>query len=303
MSVFLTIEVCEGYTYDTTPTYPDGATGFSLLNGPDGVTINSSTGRVEIDSTIIVGDYYMLIRYTIGEGGPVQSKIVYLVVKDCSPELFKNSYVICKSGSQTIKLAGSGVLGTPDFSANSITYTSLGSNQYSIDTNSLTLNTTYNLSVTVDGVSKSFTLKAIDCASVSLLSLSDCENEPLQVIWKNRAGGWNNYWFMQDKGYAVDQANAKSYININDELKWTSRGDIYDVVEINNQLVPKSHVDFIRSLRDSIQAYIVSDLNDVRTYIPIILEEESFSLYKTGDEFYSFSFNFKYAKKRKVQNQ
>lgn len=302
MSVLISVEVCQGEVYDFTPTFPEGATGFTLGNNPSGTTIEGS-GRVVLDETVVVGEYYIVVNYTIGEGGPAQSKLIYLVVKDCEPELFKTSYVICKSGSQSITIAGSGTLGTPDFGEHSIEVTETADNVYSINTNTMTLNEVYEVIVTVDGAPKTFTLKAINCAASSLLTLSDCENEPLQVIWKNRAGGWNNYWLLQDKGYAVEQSEGKTYITIADEKKWTSRGNIYDVVEITNQMVPKSHVDFIRSLKDSIQAYIGSDLADPSTFVPIIIDEESFSLYQTGDEFYSFSFNFKYAKKRKVQNQ
>jgi hypothetical protein len=302
MSIALSQEVCEGVEFDFTPSYPGSATDFVLVNNPDGVSIETD-GRIALSDTVVFGDYYLIINYTIGEGGPAGQMIVYLSVKECEERLYKTSYTICKSGSQTIKLAGSGTLGTPDFGEHSIEVTETSDNVFSIDTSSMTLNQVYEIAITVDGVSKSFTLKAINCTTSSLLSVADCENEPLQVIWKNRAGGWNNYWLMQDKGYSVDQEEGKTYINLNDEKKWTSRGNIYDVVEINNQLVPKSHVDLVRSLKDSIQAYIGTDLNDPLTFVPIILDEESFSLYKTGEEFYSFSFNFKYAKKRKVQLQ
>lgn len=302
MSVLISVEVCQGQAYDFTPDFPEGSTGFTLGNNPAGTSINGS-GRVSIEDTVILGDYYIIVNYSIGEGGPSQSKLIYLVIKDCEPELYKTSYVICKSGNQTIRLAGSGTLGTPDFGEYSIEATETADNVYSIDTNTMSLNEVYEIVVTVDGVAKTFTLKAINCAASSVQNVNDCEKSPIQVVWKNRAGGWNNYWFIQDKQYSVDQSEGKTYITKDDEKKWTTRGDIYDAVTVEQKQIPKSHVDFVRSLRDSIQAYVATDITNPATFVPIMLEEESFNLYSISDEFFGVTFKFTYAKKRKVQLQ
>lgn len=301
MSVAFSQEVCQGVEFDFTPSFPEGATDFVLLNNPEGVTIES--GRIALSDTVVLGDYYLIINYTVGEGGPAGQMIVYLSVKECEEKLFKTNYVVCRAGNQTIKLAGSGTLGTPDFASHSISFTSPGENTYVINTSTMTLNQVYEVEVTVEGEPKTFTIKAINCAASSVQNVTDCEKEPIQVIWKNRAGGWNNYWFIQEKEYLVDQSEGKTYINKNDEKKWTTKGNIYDEVAIQQNQIPKSHVNLIRSLRDSIQAYIALDISDPLTFLPIILEEDSFRLYSTGEEYFGVAFKFSYAKKRKVQMQ
>lgn len=304
MEVLINAEACQGSSTLINVSYPSGAENFSIVSPVTGISINATNGRVSIANTLTLGWYSIIVLYEIpGETVTQYEAIVNVWVKDCAKDLDKTVFEFCNGETAILTLSSAGTIGTPDFVSVSIGYTLIETNKYELDLSGIALNDLVAVSVTVDGENKEFSVRKIDCNANNQISLTDCPNDPLQVVWKNRAGGWNNFWLMQDKGYAVDQSGGKSYINVNDEKRWTSRGDIYDVVEINNQLVPKTHVDLVRSLRDSIQAYIATDIEDPETFVPIIIDEQGFSLYATGDEFYSFSFRFKYAKKRKVQQQ
>lgn len=305
MSIILNITRCsdaESSVYS--PAYPLDAEVFSLVNNPTGVTINASTGQVSI-GTVVKGEYFIVVKYRVplGEGEyTYYSDVINLLSIDCTTKLNKSSYVFCHGGPVSITLSG-----TSSISAINSSYawaTDGGGGVVEINSGEMVVGTTYTIeAVFTDGTRRNFTIKAIDCDASNYLPVTFCEKDALQVVWKNRAGGWNNYWLIQDKLYSVDQEEGKSFMNINEEELWNSRNNIFDFVEINDLQVPKQNVQLIRSLRDSIQAYIATDIAAPLTYMPIKLDAKSFNLYQSSQEYFSYSFRFKYAKRRKVQQQ
>lgn len=305
MSIILNITRCsDAASSDYSPAYPLYAEVFSLANNPIGVTINASTGLVSI-GTVVKGEYFIVVKYRVplGEGEyTYYSDVINLLSIDCTTKLNKTSYVFCKGGPLQITLSGTTsieAINTGQAWANDA-----GGGVIDVNSDEMTIGTTYTMeAVFGDETRINFTIKAIDCNASNFIPVTFCEKDGLQVVWKNRAGGWNNYWLIQDKLYSVDQEEGKSFMNINEEELWNSRNNIFDFVEINDLQVPKQNVQLIRSLRDSIQAYIATDITDPLTFVPIKLDAKSFNLYQSSQEYFSYSFRFKYAKRRKVQQQ
>lgn len=112
-----------------------------------------------------------------------------------------------------------------------------------------------------------------------LPSYNFCTPYRVPIIWKNPAGGWSSYCFKGKKTFGVSIGNSKQYKNSNRVQRHYSRSDIYDTWSVLSGELPVGHAAFLKSLKYSIQAYILTTIG----YLPILIDEKEFILYEEGN--------------------
>lgn len=128
-----------------------------------------------------------------------------------------------------------------------------------------------------------------------------CDNQR-DIAWLNKEGGWQNYIFTGVRTIRHEINGDNTYETSDYVTKYSEIEKVYNAEIITTGDVPKSHIDIIDSLRDSIQAFLWND--ETQAYdIPILVEKKSVTKYKTNDKFYEANVKFKYAERLIVQTQ
>jgi hypothetical protein len=151
-----------------------------------------------------------------------------------------------------------------------------------------------------DGATLLFTLEIC----VYPISKSDlvCEGG-FNIAWRNLEGGWSSYYFTGRKVYGQEIGTVNSFKKGN-QLRRGSVEDVYDYVEVVVANRAVKDLQFISSLKKSIQAYLYSE-NTLQWSIPIYLERQSGTVYQTPFKQIEQldRFTFKYAEEVVIQTQ
>lgn len=296
--------VCKADATDIfTPTYPDGASSFSLLTGNTFILVDNTSGDVTLDlNEAIAGEYIVLVQYSI-EGNNFTLQIE-LTIEDCENYLLEDSFSYCTGSgtySNQLYLANpiSGTWSIVD-PVEGVTITSGGLLQ--VDTAAIGV-ASYTETVTIGGNSFNITIQILACASPSVSPLTDCKLDPIGIVWVNQEGGRQSYWFNQPKDYEIQQSGGTTWINADKELRYLQRGRVENAVRVSQQFVPIEHIDSLNSLKNSIQAWTCTNILTASTYRSIIIDEDSWVFKRTLDRFYTIEFTFKYSIEKKIQKQ
>lgn len=127
-----------------------------------------------------------------------------------------------------------------------------------------------------------------------------CCDTQHNIVWFNRQGGWQNYIFTQRVDTEVEVGKATTFIN-NGIVKYSDRGRVYNAVTLYATGITKTEIDYLDTLRYSIQAYEFD--KDTLTFIPILVESNSFNKYNTKENMYEVNISFKYATQLDIQKQ
>jgi hypothetical protein len=103
-------------------------------------------------------------------------------------------------------------------------------------------------------------------------------DDVLNISWVNREGGWSSYIFEGKRLYGKDMGEEKTFKS-SGVLKRSSMENVYDAIEVNIFNKSIKDMQFIASLRQSIQAYLWSD-STLQWSIPIKLDKASFPIYE-----------------------
>lgn len=153
-----------------------------------------------------------------------------------------------------------------------------------------------------DGATTLFTL--IVCAYPIIKSTFGCVGDgAFNIAWINQEGGWSSYVFTGRKILGTDIGDAKTYKS-GGVIKRGSVEDVYDTAQVSLSVLNKVDMQFIASMRKSIQAFLWSD-NTQQWSIPILINADSFQSYaepfKQAEQ--SGSFIFRYAEETVIQTQ
>lgn len=129
-------------------------------------------------------------------------------------------------------------------------------------------------------------------------------NNPIyNVAWVNQEGGWSSYIFEGKKEIRRNVGKISQY-KAGNELRKGSVENVYNEVTVSFGNKSIRELEFISSMRTSIQAYLYND-NSGFWDIPIFIDKENFPVYslpfKQIDE--SGSFTFLYSNEIMVQRQ
>ena len=151
-----------------------------------------------------------------------------------------------------------------------------------------------------DGVTTLFELTI--CIFPIQSSVGECVGG-FNIAWINREGGWSSYVFGGRKTYGKEIGNVTTFKTGN-QLRRASVENVYDSAEATISAKSIRDLQFISSLRQSVQAFLYSDLT-LQWSIPIILDAKSFNVYTTPFKQIevSDSFKFRYAEEVIIQSQ
>jgi hypothetical protein len=286
-----------------TPDYGEESTGFSIVSGFTWTTIDETTGEISVDATeAFEGDFVILVKYT--QGGNDITISITIELEDCAKTLLENSFAYCTGSgtyTQQIYLSDGTITGyTIDDPTEGVSITTGGL---------MTINTTAmgvgvnNMNIVVGGISYPFTVTILTCAPPSTSPIIDCVKDPIGIVWVNQEGGRQSYWFNQPKEFEINQADGKTYINTNKEKRYFSRGRVEYGVNIEQNFIPLLHLDSMNSLKNSIQAWVCTNITDLSTYKSIIIDEDTWVFRRTADRFFTIEFSFKFSKAKVIQRQ
>jgi hypothetical protein len=128
-----------------------------------------------------------------------------------------------------------------------------------------------------------------------------CDNQ-CNIAWLNPQGGWQNYIFTGIKTFEVQQDNGNTFKTSNKTIKWSERKEVYEATICTTGNIPKSHVDYLDSLRYSVQAFLFNPATSAFD-IPILVDSESFTKYTSRQKLFDISIRFLKAKEIQVQTQ
>jgi len=283
--------------------YPGGATGFTIIADSIGATIDGA-GQITVASNDLpVGIYTITVQYIVGE--ITETFAVRFAMIDCEKKLLESSFTFCGLGGteQTQQL---------QFNTGE-TYTDWA---LIVPVIGVTVSPTGLLTVTTDeaesgaveleyneGVKITINITIATCGNPTHLNFTECPKEPLGIVWVNKEGGRQSYVFNQPKEYTTDQEDGETWDNSARERRYFTRGRISDAIDIVQENIPVEHLTTLRSLKNSIQAWVCGDISDTTSYQAILIVPGSFYNRKTTDRFYTFAFKFNYAIPELIQNQ
>jgi len=152
-----------------------------------------------------------------------------------------------------------------------------------------------------DGVTPLFTLRI--CAFPIQHANAECAEDAFNVAWVNQEGGWSSYIFSGKKNFGQELGTVKTFKSGN-TVKRSAVKEVYQTAEVSITNKSVEDLQFITSLRQSIQAFLWSD--DTQQWsIPILLDGKSFDTY--ARPFNQIEVNqrllFKYAEEIIIQTQ
>jgi hypothetical protein len=292
------------FTFD--PDYIAGGNTFVKAIGPSWVTIDSGTGEVSIDTnSVTVGVYSLLITYSYGEGqtGKFTEEIA---VEDCAVVPMQPTISVCEGQNTDYPIILSDGLPHSGFEIVSVSPTNefitiSGSGVLGIESD---VNVgTYVIEISYSGGENfEITLNVVAC-STPTTAIADCPLDPIGIVWVNQEGGRQSYWFNQPKSYSIEQQGGETWKNTDLEQRWFNKGIVSEVTSVEQQFIPEGHLSSINSLKNSIQAWICTDISNASTYKSILIEEDSWVWKKTLSRFYTLAFTFRLSNAKLIQKQ
>jgi hypothetical protein len=156
-----------------------------------------------------------------------------------------------------------------------------------------------NYDFTWGGDSYTFNVEFVECTEL----ISVCCDNQVNVKWVNQQGGIQNWIFTGIKTNEVTVGDAVSYMGLANRTaggfdtivraeRYSSKGRCFRSYIVTSDHIRKTDIDALRSLRLSIQAWVVDDDG---TDVPIVIEPEDFTEYTTRTKLYSIKIRFRTA--------
>lgn len=130
----------------------------------------------------------------------------------------------------------------------------------------------------------------------------NCCTFDCNIAWLNRQGGWQNYIFTGIRTYEIEQESGSTFKTIDKVKKWAEKTEVFEAVICTTGNVPRSHIDYIDSLRYSIQAYLFNEQTQ-KFDIDILLDSESYTKYTSRQKFFDVAIRFLKTKEIIIQSQ
>jgi hypothetical protein len=134
--------------------------------------------------------------------------------------------------------------------------------------------------------------------------VDECLGYPLNVFWLNPEGGFSSYVFNAKKIFGVDIGDSKTYKDADLITRYSNINNIYDTVIQASGFIDETHVDLLKSLRYSVQAWVYVYNNGLEDdeVKEIFNYTKSFELKRQGTGFFKYDFEFSYSKELLTQN-
>jgi hypothetical protein len=126
-----------------------------------------------------------------------------------------------------------------------------------------------------------------------------CTPQDINIVWLNRAGGWSSYCFKGRKTYGVKIADKRTYKTADNLVNYFKIDGVFDSIQVLSGEIPVSHINFVKGLKYSIQAFI----KWTGGFIPILIEDKDFDLYTDGDGLTTYDIKVQYSAEKLIQTQ
>lgn len=129
-----------------------------------------------------------------------------------------------------------------------------------------------------------------------------CEKtDNVNLVWITREGGRASYIFDQRKDYGTNLGESKSYDN-NGYLRFINRGKNFENKTVYKTGLSNDEVDYLESLKYSIQAWEYNSATDALTPI-IINTDSSINRYSSKSKINEVVIKYRLATYKNIQNQ
>ena len=127
------------------------------------------------------------------------------------------------------------------------------------------------------------------------------KSDNINLVWITREGGRASYIFDQRKDYGTNLGESKSYDN-NGYLRFINRGKNFENKTVYKTGLSNDEVDYLESLKYSIQAWEYNSTTD--TLIPIIINtDSSINKYSSKSKVNEVVIKYRLATYKNIQNQ
>lgn len=282
------------YQYYSSFNYSDGTPGLYINNQPDniGFNFNGATYDVQVDRYTIAGTYTL----DVYDSSDTLYDTIDIVVAPVSPDI-----------THTGCLAETNVFGS------TLPPAPVGAWQVSGNYTPEFLFVAFSgyIVPVIDRVGDYYVLFEDDIDPLNNVYLvkfefescldeySFCSKYDINLVWQNPAGGWSSYCFKGKKTYGVKMQDKKIYKDGNNIQRYYKIESPYDTIDVLSGELPMSHVDFVKSLKYSVQAYIFRNSQ----FIPVLIEDKEFTLFQDGDGYFFYNFTIKYSEEINIQTQ
>jgi hypothetical protein len=137
-----------------------------------------------------------------------------------------------------------------------------------------------------------------DCLEV----MPGCGKFFASLIWFNLEGGWLPYIFRKARVLGNDTGASAYFKDTDNVLRAGSRRDVYDNAQVVTGYLPSGHINYLRRLKNSIQAYEYNPATLLYD-IPIVIDQGEFTWKEEGSGLYKYNFRYTYATEIIIQNQ
>src|SRR6476620_3979037 len=135
-------------------------------------------------------------------------------------------------------------------------------------------------------------------ANPSLYIYEECAQKyPLHLWWFNRQGGWDSYVFNGKHEDTEELSSGTTYMDAEYIRHWANRGEDVETVNVRSGFLPdvdgmtaKERLQALLGIRRSIAVYERRG----ELWIPVIVQEGSFTKYRVDDRFFETAFTIQY---------
>lgn len=161
---------------------------------------------------------------------------------------------------------------------------------------------TFTFGVTQTKISDASTLTGTITINVEEISgvvqsLPHCDK--VNLVWLDPVGGWENYIFNGKTQTEQGKGTESTFLNSEGEKRYSRIDEVHQGLIMTTGKVAPLNADFIADAFKSIQAY----LWDGSTFVPILIDRQSFRKVRSGESFAEYEFAFMYALEDIIQTQ
>lgn len=133
------------------------------------------------------------------------------------------------------------------------------------------------------------------CETASEVCCTNAE----QIVWINRDGGLQNFYFDGVREFNIDQRDDEEYIDSGNTSRYSTSGKVKDGRIFSTKNITKTELNALDSLNYSIQAWHLSD----SVYLPISISKGGYTKYNSRDKRFNASIRFTYSTPINIQTQ
>jgi len=143
---------------------------------------------------------------------------------------------------------------------------------------------------------------ATDCAAEIATC---CDESAVGIRWLGREGGIKQWNFSGVKTFDVEVGDANTFKNSDMQLQYSQRKDIYNGKLVTTGNITKAQADFLDEVKYAIQVWEWTDSDTPGTFyaIPITVNNDSFTKYKSRDKLFDVSLKYVISQEVIIQTQ